>query len=368
MQPRRSGVHDRHELTHATPGGTRALSADRHGLPRPRCHGLSRSHRRGRRAGPAGRVVGRDHVRRAGPPRPRAGRVARRDGCAGRRPGRGRVAELRPVADVVLRRLGLGPGAGADQLPARGRRDPLHRRALRRRGADGRPRPAAPGRRGRVQADVRARRGRRQDLGIDRRAAAVGGRRGRDRDDQLHVRHDRATQGRPADAPQQLAQRDGLRLAGVGVGPRRLPPHAADVPRQRLGSPVRGDRHGRQARRAAPGRRHRDPQAHRAARRHLPVRRARGRHRRPRRREDVGRRDPRPRPRTHHRRGRTAADPHDRARTRGAGLGVHPDLRAHRDRSAADDVPYARGVGRPRPAPAGPQPGPCRRAGRSACA
>ena len=40
----------------------------------------------------------------------------------------------------LLRRQRLGPGAGADQLPAVGARGPLHRRALRRRGADGRSR------------------------------------------------------------------------------------------------------------------------------------------------------------------------------------------------------------------------------------
>ena len=71
-------------------------------------------------------------------------------------------------------------------------------------------------------------------------------------------------------------------------------------------------------------------------------------------RQDLGRRDPRPRPRAHHRRRRAAADPDDRARTRGAGLGVHPDLRAHRDRATADDEPDARRVGRPRPAPSRP--------------
>ncbi len=37
------------------------------------------------------------------------------------------------------------------------------------------------------------------------------------------------------------------------------------------------------------------------------------------------------------------------------GVGVHPDLRAHRDVAAADHEPHARGVGRPRRDRAGPQ-------------
>ena len=41
--------------------------------------------------------------------------------------------------------------------------------------------------------------------------------------------------------------------------PRRLPPHAADVPRQRVGDAVRDDRPGRPAGRAPQGRRCRDP-------------------------------------------------------------------------------------------------------------
>ena len=66
--------------------------------------------------------------------------------------------------------------------------------------------------------------------------------RGRDRDDQLHVRHHRPSQGRATDAPQQLAQRDRVRPAHDDQRPRRLPAHAADVPRQRLGHAVRRHR------------------------------------------------------------------------------------------------------------------------------
>ena len=121
--------------------------------------------------------------------------------------------------------------------------------------------------------------------------------------------------------------------------PRRLPAHAADVPRERLGHAVRHHRRRRPARRAAPGRRHRDPAPRRAARRHAHVRGAGRGHRRARRRGDLGRRDPRPRPGAHHRRRRAAADPHDRAGARRARLGVHPDLRPHRDLAAGHDQP-----------------------------
>ena len=44
-------------------------------------------------------------------------------------------------------------------------------------------------------------------LPLRRRARAVGARRGRDRDDQLHDRHHRPAQGRAADPPQHLDQR-----------------------------------------------------------------------------------------------------------------------------------------------------------------
>ena len=61
----------------------------------------------------------------------------------------------------------------------------------------------------------------------------------------------------------------------------------------------------------------------------------------------LGRRDPRPRPGAHRRRRRAAADAHDRAGGDRAGLGVQPDLRAHRDVAAADDQPAAGRVRRP---------------------
>ena len=186
--------------------------------------------------------------------------------------------------------------------------------------------------------------------------------RGGHRDDQLHVRHDRPTQGRPAHPSQQLAERDGVRAAHRDQRPRRLPAHAADVPRQRVGHAVRDHRGRREAHRPAQGRRRRDPAPHRRARRHRHVRGAGRDRRRARRRRELGRRDPRPRPGADHRRRRPAADPHDRARPRRTGLGVHPDLRPHRDVSARHDQPPARRVGRAVHARAGPQPGPGRRA------
>ena len=62
---------------------------------------------------------------------------------------------------------------------------------------------------------------------------------------------------------------------------------------------------------------------------------------------DVGRPDPGPRSRAHGRRGRAAADQDHRADGDRARLGVHPDLRPHRDRAAAHDEPRPRRVGRP---------------------
>ena len=91
------------------------------------------------------------------------------------------------------------------------------------------------------------------------------------------------------------------------------------------------------------------------------VRRAGRGQRDPRRRAELGGRDPRARHDADLLRRRAAADEDDRADRAGARLGVHPDLRAHRDDAAADDEP------RPRPSstacrPARRRPS-CRRAG-----
>ena len=109
------------------------------------------------------------------------------------------------------------------------------------------------------RAPVRAGRRRRAVRRGGRRARALGARRDGDGDDQLHVRHDGPAQGRADHAPQHLDQRGDLRAARRGHRPRRLPAHAAAVPRQRVGDAVRDDRARRAAHRPAQGRRRRDP-------------------------------------------------------------------------------------------------------------
>ncbi len=267
-------------------------SLECHRLPRPGAGGLPRADRCRRRARPAGaaagRRAGRGHLRRArreggchgGVPRPHRDR--------GGGAGRLRLAQQRASADCVLRRVRLRPGAGADQLPALGGGGGLHRRAQRCARPVRRPRArGAPGRR-RVRAQVPDR-ARRPAVPARRRAEAVGARRERHRHDQLHLGHDSTTQGRADHPPQPLDQRGHLRAARRCHRPRRLPAHPADVPRQRLGDAVRDDRHGRQARGAAQGRRRRDPAPGAAARRDRDVRRARCRQRRARRGGDLGR-------------------------------------------------------------------------------
>ena len=156
---------------------------------------------------PRARGVGVGHG--PGPGRPRRGRT----GAGGHR-----QPELRPLPDRVLRRQRLRPHPGADQLPADVRRDRLRRAAFRG-----------------VRPPVRPRTGRRGGLASrsptgsawtasttppsfvlasgERDAAGLGARRERRLFSQLHVGHDRSSQGRAAHAPQLLAQRDGVRLA-----------------------------------------------------------------------------------------------------------------------------------------------------------
>ena len=217
--------------------------------------------------------VSRDRARGRAPRRPRSTRWA---SSAGERVAIVSHNSAR-LSDVVLGRERLGPRPRADQLPSQRGGDRLHRRALRRASAAGRSRARGPARGRRREAAIRDRRRRPTDdlLPLRLRARAVDARRGRDRDHQLHERHDGAAQGRRADAPHDLVQRHDLRLAGGRVRPRRVPAHAADVPLQRLGHAVRRDRHGRHAHRAAQGRRRRDPAPRRPARRHPAVRRAR---------------------------------------------------------------------------------------------
>ena len=172
-------------------------------------------------------------------------------------------------------------------------------------------------------------------------------RRGRDRDDQLHERHDGAPEGRADDAPQHLGERDDVRLAGVGVRPRRVPPHAADVPLQRLGHDRTRSRAWAAgtwccARSTAP--RSCGASSTTASRCSAARPRSSTRCSTPRR-NGTGD-DPGPRPHAHRRGRRAAADAHDRAGRDRARLGVHPDLRAHRDVAAAHDEPRPRRVRR----------------------
>ena len=269
-------------------------------------------------------------------------------GIARRRAGGGGEPQLRAPADVVLRRLRVGPGAGAGQLPAAPRRGRGTSSSTPGPGccsstpSSTRRSPTSPPSTGSCIGDD-------DDLyaAPGRRAAAVGARRGRHRHHQLHLRHHRAAQGRADHPPQHLDQRGHLRDAHRGHRPRRLPAHAADVPRQRLGHAVRDDRPGRPARRAAQDRRRRDPAPGARPRRDGDVRGARRRRRRAGGRPDLGGRDPRARPGPDHHGRRPAADEDRRAGRGGAGLGVHPDLRPHRDLPAAHDQPHPPGVGRP---------------------
>ena len=191
----------------------------------------------------------------------------------------------------------------------------------------------------------------------------LGAGRGRDRDDQLHERHDRPAQGRAAHAPQHLDQRHDVRLH-AGVNDRDVYLHTLPMFHcNGWGMPFAHDRHGRPhvvlrkvdgaeiLRRVERARRHGD------------VRGARGR------------RTPcstRPRGWDGEIPGRgrvrivvAGAPPptqDDRARRDRARLGVHPDLRPHRDLAAAHDQPHPRRVGRPRPRGARGQARPGRRA------
>ena len=87
------------------------------------------------------------------------------------------------------------------------------------------------------------------------RAPSLGLRRGGHRHHQLHLWDHRPPQGGPADPPQLLGQRRRLRMARPAVGPGRLPPHAAHVPRQRMGHALGHHRHGLYPAGAAQGRR-----------------------------------------------------------------------------------------------------------------
>ena len=175
----------------------------------------------------------------------------------------------------------------------------------------------------------------------------MGVRRGRHRNDQLHQRHDRPAERRAADASQHLVERHDVRLAARHQRSRRLSAHPPAVPLQRLGRALRGHRNGRQTRDHPQGRRRRDPAPDRSARRHRDVRRPGRRQRNSRRCGDVGRTDPRQWDRENGHRRSTTANSHHRTDRDRARLGVHPDLRAHRNDATADHEPPARRVRRP---------------------
>ena len=173
--------------------------------------GVRRPRRRRRRARPAGRRRSGDADLRASSAscaRAQAAQ-ARRARHRRRRPGRGRVSHN--SARLLTSFFGVS-GYGRVLVPVnfrlRRRRGRLHRRALRRPGALRRPRARGRARRAST-AEHTFVLGDDDDLlraeGAEPRA--VGARRERHRDDQLHVRHDRPAQGRADHPPQHLDQR-----------------------------------------------------------------------------------------------------------------------------------------------------------------
>ena len=257
---------------------------------------------------PPGGGLGRDHLPPARRPGRRAGGRPRRPGGGAGRAGGDRQPERGPLPRLVLRGVRVGPGAGADQLPAHGRRGRLHRRALRRHGPARRPRAgrASVGGQGRPPRRPRGRHG---PGAVPARGA--GPRAGTpDEDATATVNYTSGTTARPKGV--QLTHRT-LWVNAVtfgwhaGVSMRDVYLHTLpDVPRQRLGHAVHHHGHGRPPRGAAQGRRRRDPAPGRAPRGHADVRRPGGGGHGARRRGHVGRADP---GRGHHphRRGRRPA-------------------------------------------------------------
>jgi hypothetical protein len=106
---------------HPCDGGHRDRPLQRHRLPGPCPGGLPGPDRSRRRTRPASRLTRRADVRRARRTCGGDGREARPARHRGGRPGRVRVAQQRPAARRLLRRLRLRPRAGAGELPALGR-------------------------------------------------------------------------------------------------------------------------------------------------------------------------------------------------------------------------------------------------------
>ena len=212
-------------------------------------------------------VVGRAHLRRIGRAGPGAGGRARRARASDTGE---RVAIVSQNAARLLAAFWGVSGYGRILVPVNFRLNAeevaLHRRALRRVGAARRSRARRRARRRQGAAPLRARRRER------RRAAALRGEEpapwDADEDATATINYTSGTTARPKGV--QLTHRNvWINAATFGwharrQRPRRVPAHAADVPLQRLGHDLRGHRHGRHARRAAQGRRRRDPAARRA--------------------------------------------------------------------------------------------------------
>ena len=221
-------------------------------------------------------------LRRAGRPGARTAGRSRRARRRRRRAGRGRLPEHRPAARAALRRTGVRPDAGADQLPAALGGGRVHRRALRRVGAAGRPRARRGAARRHRQAPLRARRGQRRGAA---RAPIASRCRGPDIDEDATatINYTSGTTARPKGV--QITHRNiwtnavtfGLH---AGVTDRDVYLHTLPMfHAQRLGDAVHDGRARRTAGRAAQGRRRRDPAPGREVRRDLHVRGAGGAHR-----------------------------------------------------------------------------------------
>ena len=300
-----------------------------------------------------------------------AAQAAALDGLASARvSGWDRVPQLGPAPGLVLRGQRLGPGPRADQLPAERRRGRATSSSTRAR---------------RCCSSTRARR-RRSPTSTAKHRFVLGA----ETDDELwpfdaEPAEPWAEPDEDATATINYTSGTTARPKGVQLTHRNLWVNAAtfgwqagvtdrDVYLHTLpmfhcngwGMPYAVTGMGGTARRAAQGRRRRDPAAGRRARRHAAVRGAGRRGAVLDAAASVGRADPRGTAAPAWWSPGAAAHPHDRAGRDRARLGVHPDLRPHRDVAAAHDEPPPGRVGRPGP-PSGraSSGGPAHR--RSAC-
>ena len=302
-----------------------------------------------RRARPAGRRRGARSPTRELGERARAQAAGARR--ARRRPGRAggdRVAQRGPAARRVLRRVS---GWGRILVPINFRLNAeeiaLHRRALRgRRCCWSTPSSTTSLAGRRRAAPVRARRRRRRaTCCLDGAEPAAVGRPTRTPPPPSTTR--RGTTARPKGVQlthrNALGQRRHVRLARRRVSDRDVYLHTLPMFHcNGWGMPYAITGMGAHPGRAAQGRRRRDPAPRRAstasrccAARPAVVAAILDAA------AELGRADPRRGPHPHRRGRRPAAHPHHRAGRDRAGLGVHPDLRPHRDGAAADDEPGA---------------------------